>query len=64
MGTAVTVRYNSLDGWDLSHPVWVSVIMVNVVIAVYIFFGITILNMVRKFIIIIIKTYYKYKEEK
>ena len=64
MGTAVSVRYSSLDGWDLSHPVWVSVIMVNVVIVIYIFFGMTILNMIRKFIIVIIKTYYKYKEEK
>jgi purine-cytosine permease-like protein len=64
MGTAISVRYSSLDGWDLSHPVWVSVIMVNVVITIYIFFGMTILNMIRKFIIVIIKTYYKYKEEK
>ena len=64
IGTAISVRYSSLDGWDLSHPVWVSVIMVNVVITIYIFFGMTILNMIRKFIIVIIKTYYKYKEEK
>ena len=64
IGTAISVRYSSLDGWDLSHPVWVSVIMVNVVIVFYIFFGMTILNMIRKFIIVIIKTYYKYKEEK
>lgn len=64
MGTAVSVRYSSLDGWDLSHPVWVSVIMVNVVIVIYIFFGMTILNMIRKFIIVMIKTYNKYKEEK
>ena len=64
MGTAISVRYNSIDGWDLSHPVWVSVIMVNLVIVFYIFFGMTILNIIKKFIIVIIKTYYKYKEEK
>ena len=64
MGTAISVRYNSIAGWDLSHPVWVSVIMVNLVIVFYIFFGMTILNIIKKFIIVIIKTYYKYKEEK
>ena len=64
METAISVRYNSIDGWDLSHPVWVSAIMVNLVIVFYIFFGMTILNIIKKFIIVIIKTYYKYKEEK
>lgn len=64
MDMNIHVGYSSMAGWNLSHPIWISIIIVNAFLLVLIYFGYNICRLIRKFLCISFKTLDKYKEEK